>query len=898
MSRIGDELSAAGAADQMVRMILNPEEPSPKASWLDKGLTGCAEHFDRGLSWNHIMFGSFGSWVYAHLAGIRLGAANAFRDFIVAPEPVRSLGWVRATVGTPYGTIGSSWTIIDGDEFRLSVDVPDGTTATIRLPDGRSEAAGPGRHELACRLPSAPPRTRTSAHRHDPMHWVESPTRDLGPLLRSVELRGADEETCRRFYTTLYRDALAFENVADAEGNWKGPDGTVYNSYDGRHLEQVGTNDLGRLAVPLMELLYEPGFADALAFSPVHRSMVLGPIEGARHRWIPYVADAWFKPHKGYCHEKALVEMDRLFAAVPESDSGDYLCAVRLAEAMGRTDLADKWRPKAAKSYRIWREGDEKEGAGFAWACLGFHPEEAATDTFRLTTPLAPGAWLMPFGGNVFKIRTVGFRKGGKVERVTLNGVEITDGLLRRDAVFAGGELVFHMAEPVRAKVTATADHADCRYASGETASVSFALDGTNGLPVRTGHVRVTVDNFGSRTLAPERIVDLAEENPIRVSATRSTPGFVRIRVTSAEPNGLQVVGNYNWGCDLPTYTCGLGYDVDKIVSGTPDVPDFDAFWSEAVANLEKTVPVDFRMEPRMVADANYRAYRVSVATLRGGRAWGWITEPKDASTHPYPLHLEAPGTGVGYDGPHPGIPGRIFCRLNVHPYEPCEGTGPAAATGRQRLYDEQDDRLAESLGVPGWVTSGHFLLGIQKSREDYFYYASILGLNRLVDQLAARPECDASRIAYMSGSQGGWVGLALAYLNRHVARSVILVPAITDLMGGRIEDRQPGWPWLVEVYPPELQETVAANAAYFCGVNFARRIRKPIRFAVGFADNACAPHAVFSAYNACPSDDRDIFCGAEMGHSYTPEVSARANAWVDDFFSSHGGKSSVGLRY
>jgi alpha-L-rhamnosidase len=37
-----------------------------------------------------------------------------------------------------------------GDVLEVSVDVPPGTRAEVRLPDGQRAAAGPGSHAFAC----------------------------------------------------------------------------------------------------------------------------------------------------------------------------------------------------------------------------------------------------------------------------------------------------------------------------------------------------------------------------------------------------------------------------------------------------------------------------------------------------------------------------------------------------------------------------------------------------------------------------------------------------------------------------------------------------------------------------------------------------------------------------
>lgn len=437
------------------------------------------------------------------------------------------------------------------------------------------------------------------------------------------------------------------------------------------------------------------------------------------------------------------------------------------------------------------------------------------------------------------------------------------------------------LSEP--AEVVATADHLDCLYASGETARVSFTMTGTNGQPVAYGRVKVSVDNFGTQELAKERIVDLASENPVRISARRETPGFVRIRISTVDPEKLTLVGNGRVKRVVSEYTYGIGYDVGKIVSGTPDVPDFNEFWSAAVERLNRTVPVDAREETVPSENPAFSVKRISVATAQGRRVWGWITEPADASRRVYPMRIEVAGAGVGYGIAHCGESGRIVCRMNVHSYAQPEGLGDAPGEARIKAYEAQN----EAFGKPCGVTR-YFHAGIHKSREDYFYYASILGLNRMIDYLAGRPNCDPTRITYSGTSQGGGIGLILTYLNRHISRSVIVVPALTDLLGYKAEPgRQSGWPRLVESQRPENREAAALNAPYFCGVNFARRIFKPIRFVAGYADNTCSPNAVYAAFNACPSPDKDILCGIGMGHSTFRDFYDYLSAWEHNRFSA-----------
>ena len=137
-------LSEAGRSDLAYAMAAKDEKPS-YGCWIKRGATTFWEDWNEGSSRNHIMFGDVSAWFYQYLGGIRLAdgvstiaqtvdpAAVAFKSFVICPDPVEELGWVKAAYDSPYGMIRSSWKKADG-VFTLEVDVPVNTSATIYLP--------------------------------------------------------------------------------------------------------------------------------------------------------------------------------------------------------------------------------------------------------------------------------------------------------------------------------------------------------------------------------------------------------------------------------------------------------------------------------------------------------------------------------------------------------------------------------------------------------------------------------------------------------------------------------------------------------------------------------------------------------------------------------------------
>jgi len=405
----------------------------------------------------------------------------------------------------------------------------------------------------------------------------------------------------------------------------------------------------------------------------------------------------------------------------------------------------------------------------------------------------------------------------------------------------------------------AAADHTNCLYACGETAAVTVCAKDAEGRLLRCGRLSLTVDNFGAAVVT-NRTVDLACENPFTVRLTRANPGFSRLTVSS----------NFTWG---------VGFDVAKIRPGTPYPDDFMDFWRAAIAKYDREIPNDIALRTDdALSDDTWIVERLTMSAFGDRKVYGYVTRERTAEGR-LPAVVCVPGAGYGGWSQAPAkVPGHVTMMVAVLPFEPDANLGRLA-----------DYKAANAAAQAKWGVETYAQGGISDSREAYFFYPVILAVNRAVDWFAVRPDVDATRIRYNGTSQGGGMGLALMALNRHFAYGSVFVPALTDLLGFRVGGRKSGWPTLVEVQRPENKAAAEKNAPYFCGVNFARQIRVPIGFAVGYADVTCPPNAVYSAHNVCPSAEKTIVGGVGMGHSVNAFCHRGIEAWEKRF--SDGGE-------
>ncbi|MBR0458229.1 MAG: acetylxylan esterase [Victivallales bacterium] len=399
-------------------------------------------------------------------------------------------------------------------------------------------------------------------------------------------------------------------------------------------------------------------------------------------------------------------------------------------------------------------------------------------------------------------------------------------------------------------------NHPDALYKLGEKAIFTVKVKEKEGPAPTEGVINVRLDNFGSKEIA-SRKWNLADGDTFTMEGTLDEPGFLRLRLTAKN------IKEKNWS---------VGYEPEKIVKGSPSPADFDEFWANAVKKLEATIPEDVQqtlLPERSTGAFNF--WRISFATTNNRRVYGFLSVPKDASAQKkYPVRFSVPAAGYGnWTNNMKGSDNSVRMLICVYDYEPKFNLDE-----HKKAYEEMNKRCKEKYGT------SYSHAGIAASREEYFFYAALLGINRAVNWLARQPYVNLRDFTYSGTSQGGGFGFYLTGLNHHFTRAVFYVPAITDTMG-YLKGRHSGWPCVIERQPnPEAKASAEKNAPYFDGANFAARIQCPVRVAVGFSDSTCVPSAVYAAFNNIPVADKKIGHGLGMTHACFGKFYQEYGAW------------------
>ena len=81
-------------------------------------------------SYCHYFHGTPAIWLYEGLVGLRRGA-EGWQRFTVTPQLDTDVSRARLSRGTRRGSVTVDW---DRDRGTIEVEVPDGSTATLRIP--------------------------------------------------------------------------------------------------------------------------------------------------------------------------------------------------------------------------------------------------------------------------------------------------------------------------------------------------------------------------------------------------------------------------------------------------------------------------------------------------------------------------------------------------------------------------------------------------------------------------------------------------------------------------------------------------------------------------------------------------------------------------------------------
>lgn len=367
-------------------------------------------------------------------------------------------------------------------------------------------------------------------------------------------------------------------------------------------------------------------------------------------------------------------------------------------------------------------------------------------------------------------------------------------------------------------------DHADWTYAVGESVEIEITAV-RHYVPIPDAEVRY---EWGMEQHAAEK------SGVLRTGKS----GVQRLRLTGAAQPGFKTL-SASVEIDGRTYTntINLAFSPERIAPTTPLPADFEAFWRATIEEARRVPlrPLLTLLPDHCTPDAD--VYEVRFQNFQEGHyLYGTLAVPRGVdpqhATEQYPAVVLWPGAGVK---PHPGdvayFPAHGIITLEM-------GINGIPVNLPQQVYT---DLRANALRDYNTI---HL-----DDRDRYYYRRVYAGTVKTVDFLCSLPCVDTARIGCYGGSQGGALTIVHAALDPRIKAAAASYPALAEI-AGYVRGRAAGWPkWR------ELSEEKQKVTEYYDVVNFARFVRCPMWFMLGYNDQVCCPTSTYAVFNSltCP---------------------------------------------
>jgi len=364
--------------------------------------------------------------------------------------------------------------------------------------------------------------------------------------------------------------------------------------------------------------------------------------------------------------------------------------------------------------------------------------------------------------------------------------------------------------------VTVQPDHQDWTYKTGEKAQFTV-----NVLKSGTLLNDVSIDYAAG----PEMYQDVKKsvslkDGTMKLTGTMKQPGFYRVDVT-AHVGGKDYKG-----------ACAAAFSPEQLQPTTIMPNDFSEFWQDAIKEARTTDldPTKRLLPERCTKDVN--VYEVSFQNVRwGSRTYGILCVPVKEGC--YPALLRVPGAGVRpYGGDvWTASQGVVTLEIGIH---------GIPVTMDQTVYDN----------LHNGALNGYWEFGME-SRDKSYYKRVILGCIRALDYIEQYTPWNGKACGVTGSSQGGFLTLATAGLDKRITCYAAVHAALCDHMAWQ-KGVACGWPHYFYWNKGKGMEKQIETSRYYDGVNFARLITSQQQgwFSFGYNDDVVPPTTAWATYN------------------------------------------------
>lgn len=366
-------------------------------------------------------------------------------------------------------------------------------------------------------------------------------------------------------------------------------------------------------------------------------------------------------------------------------------------------------------------------------------------------------------------------------------------------------------------QVNVVPDHQDWTYKVGETAT--FRISVTKSATPLAGAV-IDYEAGPEMYQDVKKTALVLKDGTLTVKGKMTKPGFYRVDVKTTI-GGKEYKG-----------ACSAAFSPEQLKPTTVNPADFDQFWQNAISEARHTDlnPTKRLLPERCTKDVN--VYEVSFQNVRwGSRTYGILCEPVKPGK--YPALLRVPGAGVRpYGGDiYTASKGAVTLEIGIH---------GIPVTMQQSVYDD--------LGQG--ALNGYWEFGMD-NRDKSYYKHVVLGCIRALDYIEQYTPWNGKELGVTGSSQGGFLSLATAGLDRRITFYAPVHAALCDHTAS-LKGVACGWPHYFYWNKGKGMEKQIETSRYYDGVNFARRITNAQTgwFSFGYNDDVVPPTTAWATYN------------------------------------------------
>lgn len=366
-------------------------------------------------------------------------------------------------------------------------------------------------------------------------------------------------------------------------------------------------------------------------------------------------------------------------------------------------------------------------------------------------------------------------------------------------------------------QVNVVPDHQDWTYKVGETAT--FRISVTKSATPLAGAV-IDYEAGPEMYQDVKKTAVVLKDGTLTVKGKMTKPGFYRVDVKTTI-GGKEYKG-----------ACAAAFSPEQLKPTTVNPADFDQFWQNAISEACHTDlnPTKRLLPERCTKDVN--VYEVSFQNVRwGSRTYGILCEPVKPGK--YPALLRVPGAGVRpYGGDiYTASKGAVTLEIGIH---------GIPVTMQQSVYDD--------LGQG--ALNGYWEFGMD-NRDKSYYKHVVLGCIRALDYIEQYTPWNGKELGVTGSSQGGFLTLATAGLDRRITFYAPVHAALCDHTAS-LKGVACGWPHYFYWNKGKGMEKQIETSRYYDGVNFARRITNAQTgwFSFGYNDDVVPPTTAWATYN------------------------------------------------